>query len=288
MNKVGGYLKCTVPFLLALLVQIVVTFIGSMVYGIILGFNMAVSGETDPAAIGNEIAAGLSSEVLLTIAAAAAITLAIIFGIWFMKLQKGNDEKHFHAVFQPKNFLLIIVLGLCLQVGVSFLLNLIAYLKPEWFESYQELMEQLVMGNSIISVIYIGLIAPISEELIFRGVILHKSKKIMSLTAANIFQAVLFGIYHMNLVQGVYAFLIGIFFGYVCIKLKSLYGGILLHMAINIGGILLGLIPEESDLSNIILGVVILLSAVGIILITNYFRNMKEENEENASSIGDF
>lgn len=287
MNKVGGYLKCTVPFLLALLVQITVTFIGSMVYGIIVGFNMAVSGETDPAAIGNEIAAGLSSEVLLAIAAAAAITLAVIFAIWFKKLQKENvnEENHFRTVFQPKNVILIILLGLCLQLGVSFLLNLVAYLKPEWFESYQELMEQLVMENSIISVVYIGLIAPISEELIFRGVILHKSKKVMSLTAANIFQAVLFGIYHMNMVQGVYAFLIGIFFGFICIKLKSLYGAILLHMAINIGGILLGLIPEETDMSNILIVAILILSAAGTILITNYFRKIEDEN---TSSISDY
>lgn len=287
MNKVGGYLKCTVPFLLALLVQITVTFIGSMVYGIIVGFNMAVSGETDPAAIGNEIAAGLSSEVLLAIAAAAAITLAVIFAIWFKKLQKENvnEENHFRTVFQPKNVILIILLGLCLQLGVSFLLNLVAYLKPEWFESYQELMEQLVMDNSIISVVYIGLIAPISEELIFRGVILHKSKKVMSLTAANIFQAVLFGIYHMNMVQGVYAFLIGIFFGFICIKLKSLYGAILLHMAINIGGILLGLIPEETDMSNILIVAILILSAAGTILITNYFRKIEDEN---TSSISDY
>ena len=201
------------------------------------------------------------------------------------KKENVNEENHFRTVFQPKNVILIILLGLCLQLGVSFLLNLVAYLKPEWFESYQELMEQLVMDNSIISVVYIGLIAPISEELIFRGVILHKSKKVMSLTAANIFQAVLFGIYHMNMVQGVYAFLIGIFFGFICIKLKSLYGAILLHMAINIGGILLGLIPEETDMSNILIVATLILSAAGTILITNYFRKIEDEN---TSSISDY
>jgi hypothetical protein len=40
----------------------------------------------------------------------------------------------------------------------------------------------------------------------------------MPFWVANILQAVLFGIYHMNPLQGIYAFFIGLFLGYVCHK----------------------------------------------------------------------
>lgn len=138
----------------------------------------------------------------------------------------------------------MVLLGIGLQIGISVLLSTIATIKPDWFEDYGKLMEQLGMGNSAISILYLALIAPISEELIFRGGDIRKKQK--GDTICNILQAILFGIYHMNLIQGIYAFVIGMFLGMVCIKFKSLYAPIILHMIINVSGIILGIgLTEE-------------------------------------------
>lgn len=289
MRKIGSYLGCILPFILGILLQLVVIFTGSLVYGMVKGFQLASTGVTDPLEIADTITNGLTAEILLGITACYAVAAIVIFGIWYKKLHKDSEKPDLKQALTPKNILMIALLGISLQIGISFLLNLIAAMKPEWFESYIELIETLGMGNSLISVLYVGIIAPISEEIIFRGVILTKAKKIMPLLAANILQAVLFGIYHMNLIQGTYAFLIGLLFGYLCIKLKSLYGGILLHMAVNLGGILLNLLPEGTEMPNLVAAIIVIASLAGIVLVTLYFREFKiQSNEEGTFSSTDY
>ncbi len=95
----------------------------------------------------------------------------------------------------------------------------------------------------------------------------------MPYMGANILQAILFGVYHGNIVQGSYAFLLGVFLGLVCFKLHSIFAAILLHMVINLSGILFGFISTDSifyttgisfvvsiaGIASVIIGTVILL-----------------------------
>src|SRR5690606_21596465 len=79
--------------------------------------------------------------------------------------------------------------------------------------------------------------APIYEELIFRGLVLRMAQKFTSkFWIANTFQAILFGIVHLNLLQGIYAFALGLILGYFYQKYQSLYVPILMHMIFNFIG----------------------------------------------------
>ena len=84
--------------------------------------------------------------------------------------------------------------------------------------------------------LYTVFVAPMSEELIFRGVTLKYAARATPFFLANIFQALLFGAFHGNIVQGAYAFVAGLFCGYVCYKGGSLWLSILLHMMFNLWG----------------------------------------------------
>ena len=46
-------------------------------------------------------------------------------------------------------------------------------------------------------------------------------------------QAALFGIMHLNLVQGAYAFLVGLICGYLALKYKTLVASMLFHLCFN-------------------------------------------------------
>ena len=83
----------------------------------------------------------------------------------------------------------------------------------------------------------------------------------MPFFAANIFQAVLFGAFHGNVIQGAYAFVVGLFCGYVCYKGGSIYLSILFHMLFNIWGTF---IPESFSYSgnSIVIHLAIFASAV--------------------------
>ncbi len=281
MKKVGNYFKCITPFIYAFLIQVVISTIVSVVYSFILGFQSASQGVTDPNKLAEIITNSMGSEYMLYVSAMVAIGNLIIFGVWYKKSMKEQETAPLKEVLQVKNLGYIILLGIGLQVGVSMLLNLVTMMKPEWFETYGEVIEQLGMGSSIISFVYIGIIAPISEEIIFRGVILERCKKVMPYAIANVFQAVLFGVYHMNLVQGLYAFALGMCMGLVCIKIKSIYGAILLHMAINIGGILLNMVfSETTEVSVVIMILLVIISGAGMFAGIRYFIQMKNQEVE--------
>ena len=57
---------------------------------------------------------------------------------------------------------------------------------------------------SLILVLYSVLIGPVCEELIFRGLTLKYAKRAMPFWVANFLQALLFGVFHMNMIQDVY------------------------------------------------------------------------------------
>jgi membrane protease YdiL (CAAX protease family) len=55
----------------------------------------------------------------------------------------------------------------------------------------------------------------------------------MPFMAANILQAVLFGVYHMYWIQGVYAFALGLILGFTAEYFHSIWAAILLHAFVN-------------------------------------------------------
>lgn len=96
-----------------------------------------------------------------------------------------------------------------------------------------------IIGN-IIMVIYIVIIAPVTEELLCRGVLLGTLKR-YGVCFGAVFSSLLFAIMHGNIPQMVSAFLGGLFFSYIAIKTNSLLTVILLHSANNLFVLLISL-----------------------------------------------
>lgn len=76
-------------------------------------------------------------------------------------------------------------------------------------------------------------IAPVSEELLFRQVIYKRIRKISPMWVGVVVSALLFGIYHGNPVQGIYAFIMGLLLALVYEWTGSLIAPILFHMIAN-------------------------------------------------------
>ena len=78
---------------------------------------------------------------------------------------------------------------------------------------------------------------PIGEELLLRGLILQFLKK--KTKYANLIQAVIFGILHLNPIKIIYTTISGIFFGNVRLRPNPIWWIILLHSTFNLVSILL-------------------------------------------------
>lgn len=79
-----------------------------------------------------------------------------------------------------------------------------------------------------------GVIKPIEEEVLFRGIIYGRMKRIFPTRVAISSSAVLFGAYHQNMVQLIYGMIMGLFLAMLYEEFKSIKVPILAHSAVNV------------------------------------------------------
>lgn len=265
MNKAGKFLGCFLPLLVALLCQILMSYGFSLIYGIYVGIKMYGLGITDMAEQEAYIAENMSSgNVILLITAIATISTLIVGSLWY-RAYKPKTDFSLKKVINGKLLAATAALGLALQLLISMCLNALYPVLPQNLTNqYSELMESLLGGNIWLSLLVTVVLAPLAEEFIFRGITLKKAQKFMPFMAANMLQAVLFGVYHLNLIQGVYAFVLGMVFGFTAEYFHSVWAAILLHAFVNGSAELLSCLPE--GMTETYVGVVGI-AVVGVILL---------------------
>lgn len=115
--------------------------------------------------------------------------------------------------------------------------------------------------------IYTLILGPVAEELIFRGAIfqvLRKYGRVFAIVAS----ALLFGIYHGNLPQGIFAFVIGILFAYITAE-YSIGWSILIHIFNNVNTIWINYGIAKLNL-NFFGGLVEIVYMLALIIIVGY------------------
>ncbi len=130
-----------------------------------------------------------------------------------------------------------LLIFLCLSVACQFVnsfwvagLEGIANLSDK---SFLPLLESVSGATDSVSMfLYASILAPISEELIFRGVILRALRP-YGKKFAIFGSAFLFGLFHGNLLQTPYAFLMGLLLGYVTVEYSVLWA-VAVHMFNNL------------------------------------------------------
>ncbi len=96
----------------------------------------------------------------------------------------------------------------------------------------------------------VGILAPLAEEIVFRGAILRTLLAMMSKKyhwVAIMISAALFGLMHGNLAQFVNALLIGLLLGWMYYRTKSIVPGILMHWVNNTMAYIMSNLLPQSD-----------------------------------------
>ena len=178
------------------------------------------------------------------------IVFLICFGIWYYRIfyrgnivstdetfednTKGRMKNIFSCVCCIRTPFLLLA-GVAIQIMVDGILNLVSPLFPDTFAAYYDLVSKAVgVNRAVPMIIATFVIAPIGEELFFRGVIMGYAKRYMPPAFAILFQGVLFGLYHGNIVQGIYACILGCLLGFVAYKADTLLASMILHFSINL------------------------------------------------------
>lgn len=168
-----------------------------------------------------------------------AVVGLIVFSIWYFKgFVKKNPKVGFKDVFGFKSILAVIgvVIGLQFFINAAFVIAFWVF--PDTMNNYVELMKMSgLMDNPLITILYGILLGPVLEELCLRGVcfgFLEKSN--IKPFFIILISGILFGVMHMNLVQGIYASVLGFFLGFLRYKYRSLKITVIAHILFNLMG----------------------------------------------------
>ncbi|MGN0647228.1 MAG: lysostaphin resistance A-like protein [Oscillospiraceae bacterium] len=162
------------------------------------------------------------------------------------------------------------VLGLLIQFSAGYLVDYIGSLLKEDNPLFSA--PDMSTGSSptklMITVLYACLIAPITEELVFRGVFLKNMSRVSQ--RFGIFtSALFFALAHQNIPQGVLAFLLGILLGYITIKHNSLVPAMIVHFVVNVTSTVFTQLDQIAPLSadRLFTLVSIIIFILGIIML---------------------
>lgn len=109
----------------------------------------------------------------------------------------------------------------------------------------------LAMQTNIWNVVFLVIVGPIFEEWLFRKQLIDHTRKYGEKTAI-LLSGLAFGLFHMNLFQFFYAFLLGLMFGYVYTRTSKLRYSTAMHMIINFnGGVLAPWVLTRVDLNQL-------------------------------------
>lgn len=136
-------------------------------------------------------------------------------------------------------FLLLPIVGFTAAIGFNQVMTLTQLEKID--PLYQQ-ASQMIYNENIpvwVTLVATSVMAPVVEELLFRGLIYKRMRNHVSVLVSSLISATLFGLIHGNLVQFVYAFMVGMIICWVYETFKSIWAPIIFHAGANLIAVLI-------------------------------------------------
>lgn len=126
--------------------------------------------------------------------------------------------------------------GLLMALAMSLGLNNLIIIGnlSDISDSYQATMEAFYASSLPVQIIVLGILMPMSEELVFRGLLFKRLRERGTYLQSALYSALVFGFMHMNLVQMIYGFVLGMMLAYFYEKYGSVKAPIAAHIAMNL------------------------------------------------------
>ncbi len=135
------------------------------------------------------------------------------------------------------SWILITVQAVSMALGLNILIGLSGLMRISSYAGTSATQYNLPLWFGLL--LY-GLVSPAVEELLFRTVVYGRMKRRFHIAIAMIISSMFFGLYHGNLVQGIYGFAMGLLMCLACEYIHSVTGAFLMHSAANLTVYLLG------------------------------------------------
>ncbi len=222
--------------------------------------------------------------------------VAVIVGITIFYKKQQINVKETILYSKKKMTLEHFSVFFILFLGCQFLFTQSAHLFESFLNTFglstQGAIEAATSGDdSFMLVIYASFIGPFVEELLVRGGVVYRLKNYGKLFSI-LLSAMVFGFFHMNLIQGFFAFFVGILFAYIALEYSFLWA-VFFHILNNFGfslvidsGFPLFFGQEMADtLSTMLL---MITSCISIILLVMYRKEIQSYIKLNRTPKGTY
>ena len=268
-----SYGSASMLMVIHLVVLLIVTFIGTTAASAKLTAQiMAENSNIDPNTLREQVqsrASELDLSMVVYIGGTVAGIAALIFAYLSLRTFKITDSLKKWRKVEMLPLGIISIVGI---QGVSiFVITLMTMItgKTGMPESAQN---TLSFSNDIfrdaMMLLYVVILGPVLEELMFRGFILNALSPVDKKFAV-IVSAALFSLMHGNFAQFFNTFFVGLLLGYIAVKAGSIIPTIIAHFFLNLNAMASELIFKESPAVMIYFGVCAL---VGIPLLIIFLR----------------
>ncbi|MCM1267175.1 MAG: CPBP family intramembrane metalloprotease [Bacteroidales bacterium] len=127
---------------------------------------------------------------------------------------------------------LTVVLALTASLGLNAFLTLIGFADSS--QSYRQVADRQYGVAFAAGLLLYGVISPLAEEVVFRGVIYNRMRRLYTPAIGIAASGLLFGIFHGNPVQGVYGACLGILMAYLYERSGRFLTPVLFHAVANL------------------------------------------------------
>ena len=261
-------------FLLYFVINILVIFIGSVYLGIKEGLKVV----DDPglSTSFSQMIESLIYDNALLFSIIAAVICLFVFWLIILATKTPIKERLDLYPISFKNIWPAIILGITANIFISNFINLLPI--PEAIlQEYAEATNLLGDEITIVQLLSVVIVAPILEEILYRGLIMKSLQRGMPVIIALLIQAVSFGLMHGQLVWICYATFLGILLAVIKLKYRSLYPSILLHLSFNAANYILiplYIIMPDSIIFDILL--IIISFIISVFMVRIIFRKTIE------------
>ena len=185
-----------------------------------------------------------NSDILQRAEFVALLTMTILASLWyyFVFIKKEKKNGTYESVIpkikdEPLTIPFLVIASIaCFSCG-SIIDIAATAMMPNTAALLEKVFGAIINDNIVLTLMSVVILAPLGEEIIDRGIIAKISRRSYGMIGCMVISAVMFAIFHMNPIQGLYVIPMGLFWGYLAYKYKSVIPSMFCHAFNNLMGV---------------------------------------------------
>ena len=258
-------------FLLVILFQLVVSLILSLIVS-----QIASSYEIDRTVITSSV---------WYIAGTTLANVLVYFFVYFFYTRKRIELSAVKVKFNMKwhTYLMVIAVGVITLLGVQYLISSVDdVLFIIGYKLSVSPINPTDFGSFMLATLLLAVAPAIFEELIFRGIVFQGLNKRFKTIYAMLLSSLLFALFHGNIQQLVYPFILGMVMSWIVYRTGSIVSSMIVHFINNFLVVLTGFsmgLPGVWWKYLLAVGLAVITAGIFFLLDKFYFKKLKQEEK---------